>query len=132
MYYLQVHAFYVTLPPDTPLAVTLSAGGERVLPLSGFAGIDAASSPLRFRACATLDDPAAAEGALPVEAPEPLLAPGWFDCFDARSIALALARGEARAVLSRREVARGVDRVLAIHQDGRVFAWHQLNGTLED
>ena len=61
-----------------------------------------------------------------------LVGPGWFDCFDAGEVTRALGTGEARAVLSVREVARGVDRIIAYWPDGRAVAWQQLNGTLEN
>ncbi|MFA7433858.1 MAG: DUF6446 family protein [Gemmobacter sp.] len=131
MYWLQVHAFYDRLPADTPLHVATDAG-PRALSLAGFEGIDATSSPLRFRACARLAEPAELDDALPATRPDPLVAPGWFDCFDAAAIGAALIRGEARGYLSRHEIARGVDRVIAVYPDGRAYAWHQLNGTLEE
>jgi hypothetical protein len=73
---------------------------------------------------------AAGQGA-PVEEPTPLTAPGWFDCFDAAAIGAALEAGEAEAVLGERNARAGVDRVFAVFPDGRVYGWHQLNGTLE-
>ena len=133
MYYLQVYGFYTRLPADTVITVA-PADGTAPLPLrlEGFEGIDATSSPLRFRACARLADAAALDAAAPAPAPTPLLAPGWFACFDAAAIGAALERGDARAVIAQAEVARGVDRIIALYPDGRVFAWHQLNGSLEE
>lgn len=131
MWYLQVYAFYKTLPETTPLRVTTETGVQP-LSLSAFQGIDATSSPLRFRACATLAEPTELATAVPADKPDPLTAPGWFDCFDAEAIGGALKRGEARAFLSQREIARGVDRIIAVFPDGRAYAWHQLNGTLEN
>lgn len=130
MYYVQVYAFYVTLPDSTPLTVATEAGA-RPLTLTRFDGIDATSSPLRFRVCAVLADPSELVGAIPADKPDPLTAPGWFSCFDAATIGGALRRGEARAYLSERNIARGVDRVIAVYPDGRTYGWHQLNGTLE-
>ena len=60
------------------------------------------------------------------EAPTPLTAPGWFDCFDAGKIADALDSGEALAFLSQSAVAPQIDRVVAVFPDGRAYAWHQL------
>lgn len=130
LWYAQTRAFYVELD-----AVTLSAsrpdGSAIALPLAQARGIDAGSSPLRFRACAMLAEGADLSDAMEYETPTPLVAPDWFDCFDAAAIAAALEDGSARALLGTRNIARGVDRVLAVTQEGRVFAWHQLNGTLE-
>ena len=61
------------------------------------------------------------------EGAEPLIAPPWFDCFDAARIGPDVADGPAVAFLSQREIAPGVDRVIAVYPDGRAFAWHQLN-----
>jgi hypothetical protein len=131
MWYLQVYAFYDRLPDTTVLRVTTESGPQP-LSLSAFQGIDATSSPLRFRACVTLAQPGELTGAVPATKPDPLTAPGWFDCFDAASIGAALQRGEAVAWLSEREIHRGVDRIIAVYPDGRAFAWQQLNGTLEN
>lgn len=133
MYYLQVYAFYDRLPADTVLHVAPADGGvPRVLAVQDFEGIDATSSPLRFRACFRLADAAQIADAEPVANPLPLIAPGWFSCFDAAALGAALERGEARAFVAEHEIARGVDRVIAVFPDGRAYAWHQLNGTLEE
>jgi hypothetical protein len=115
------------------LFVTTLTGEVLTLTPETFEGIDADTSPLRFRVCFTLDEAglaAAGQGA-PVEEPTPLTAPGWFDCFDAAAIGAALEAGEAEAVLGERNARAGVDRVFAVFPDGRVYGWHQLNGTLE-
>jgi hypothetical protein len=129
MYWLQVYAFYTRLPADTMLTAEI---GGRAVPLAkrDFAGIDASSSPLRFRACFRID-PGLLAAARPAPRPVPLTAPYWFDCFDAVAIGRALGAGEARAVVAVPEVALGVDRLIAVFPDGRAYAWHQLNGTLE-
>ena len=61
------------------------------------------------------------------DAPTPLIAPGWFDCFDAMQIGAELEAGAAMAFLSEPDIHPGVDRVVAVFPDGRAFAWHQLN-----
>jgi hypothetical protein len=57
----------------------------------------------------------------------PLVAPGWFDCFDAATIGGDLQSGRAVAVLGEENVTYGIDRVIALYPDGRAFAWHQIN-----
>ena len=39
----------------------------------------------------------------------------------------ALETGEATAFLSEKNIHHGVDRVIAVFDDGRAYAWHQLN-----
>jgi hypothetical protein len=131
-WWFQTRAYYT--PIETAQMVVTTLTGEVIaLEPEGFQGIDAETSPLRFRACFTLDDAglaAAGQGAPYAEA-TPLNAPGWFDCYDAAAIGAALQAGDARAVLGTREIRDGVDRVVALFPDGRAYAWHQLNGTLD-
>lgn len=132
LWYAQTRAYFQPLD-QADLVVTLPAEDVAVLTHTGFQGIDAESSPLRFRGCFTLDDAGLAliAQSQPHPDPTPLVAPDWFECFDARALTDALASGAATAVLSVHEIHRGVDRVIAVYPDGRGFAWHQLNGTLE-
>ncbi|MCT8160940.1 DUF6446 family protein [Pseudoruegeria sp. SHC-113] len=137
MYYLQVYAFYERLGPEAGKDVTLVAAATEMpeaMEVAGFTGIDGTSSPLRYRGCFTTPTPPAtlAETFLPYEGAEPLNAPGWFDCFDAKRIGADLGSGAAQAFLSQREIADGVDRVVAVYEDGRAFAWHQLNEKYRD
>lgn len=124
MWYLQEYHFYDRLPPADTMIVQTSAG-PATLPVTDFQGIDADSSPLRWRACAVLAqqpvDP------VPFADATPLGAPGWFDCFDFAQLTDDLASGAAQAVLSQAEIRPDVDRVLAIYPDGRVYGWHQMN-----
>lgn len=136
IYWLQLYAFYDEVAADDA-AITLvnvATGQPEPILIAGFEGIDATSSPLRYRACfetgqslATLtetyaDYPGAA----------PLTGPGWFDCYDAASIGAALERGEALAFLGQRNISDGVDLVVAVFPDGRAFAWRQLNEKYQD
>lgn len=137
MYYLQVYAFYERLGPEAGKDVTLVAAATEMpeaMEAAGFTGIDGTSSPLRYRGCFTTPTPLATLGEtfLPYEGAEPLNAPGWFECFDAKRIGADLESGAAQAFLSQREIADGVDRVIAVYEDGRAFAWHQLNEKYRD
>jgi Family of unknown function (DUF6446) len=129
LYWLQVYGYYRTLPPEAAadLVVTRSDGMELPLPVQAFRGIDAVSSPIRYRACFTPDPLPPVETLTPYPAAEPLIAPGWFDCFDATAIGAALADGSARAMLGQADVHYGIDRVVAVMADGRAYAWHQIN-----
>ena len=138
VYYLQVYAFYEDVPPDdarTKIALTaIHSGAPEALPDTDFQGIDADSSPLRYRACFQVANSLAmlTETFVIIDNAVPLQAPAWFDCFDATDIGEALEEGRALAFLGQAEVADGVDRVVAVMPDGRGFAWHQLNDKYAD
>jgi hypothetical protein len=125
MWYLQVYGYYDTLPPQDRIALT-HAGEDapRDVTVTAFEGIDAISSPIRFRACFTVAEPS---DFAPYEGATPLNAPRWFDCFDAAAIGAALRAGEAQAVTAHANIVYGIDRVAAIFPDGRAYAWHQIN-----
>ncbi len=131
MYYVQVYAFYdeiLAFEADYATFTTMDGTVELLHP-GRFQGIDSESSPIRFRACfesgQTLEELDARYQ--PYDDPRPPNAPFWFECFDARAIGEALAAGEAHAYLGEKDVQYGIDRVMAVTPDGRVFAWHQIN-----
>ena len=148
MYWLQVYAFYepVSFQPGNEIRLTpISSDVPEVIVADNVTGIDANSSPLRFRACFTtpLSQAMLTETYVVYEGAEPLVAPGWFDCFDAVKIGKALGTGEAIAFLSEANInskmdaaggvqPSGIDRVVAVFPDGRAYAWHQLNDILKD
>jgi hypothetical protein len=57
----------------------------------------------------------------------PRNAPDWFDCFDAAAIASELNAGTALAFIGEKNVNFGVDRIVAVSEDGRGYIWHELN-----
>lgn len=124
MYYAQVYGFYDELEAQTVYAVA-TPNGELELAISAFQGIDAQSSPLRYRACFQI------EGEVPelatYAAPTPLNAPGWFSCFDAAQIGADLEAETAQGVLVHANAPYGFDRVMALYPDGRAFVWPQIN-----
>jgi hypothetical protein len=131
MYYLQEYAFYHPasfVAGDEIELTALATGLPEAIPVKDLQGIDAESSPLRFRACFTtiLDQPTLTEGFEIYDKAVPLNAPSWFDCFDAARIGAALESGEAIAFLGKADVARDVDSVVAVFSDGHGYAWHQL------
>lgn len=136
VYYLQEHAFYapVSFAPGAEIALTPIVGGvPEAIVADNITGIDADSSPLRFRACFTtpMTQAMLTETYFTYPEPMPLVAPGWFDCFDAVEIGEALERGEALAFLGQANIHPDVDRVVAVFADGRAYAWNQLNPSAE-
>ena len=132
MYYLQVYGFYteVSGPDVENVQVTTLAGGAPEIILSeNFKAIDADSSPIRYRACFTTPQslPMMTETYALYDEAVPLNAPGWFDCFDADEIGAALEEGSALAFLGTFNVIYGIDRIVAVHDDGRGWVWHQIN-----
>ncbi|MEI2685855.1 MAG: DUF6446 family protein [Cypionkella sp.] len=132
IYWLQEYAFY------TPIAFTRANQIELTLIETGLpepilaenvTGVNADSSPIRFRACFTTPQSMAmlTETYKIYEGAQPLNAPSWFPCFDAGKIGDALESGEAVAFLSQANIAPDVDRVVAIFPDGRAFAWQQFH-----
>jgi hypothetical protein len=137
LYYTQVYAYYSEVRFGDPAAemrlVSLVSGLPEPILAEDFQGIDASSSPLRFRACFATPQSLAmmTETYLAEEHPVPLTGPGWFSCYDAQAIGAALERGEALAFLSEPEIHPGVDRIIAVFADGRAYAWHQLHPDAE-
>jgi hypothetical protein len=131
MYYLQVYAYYdeITAQEGDIILPAADGGAPIVLPVANFRGIDATSSPLRYRACFDTDISLAALAATAQAMPfaEPRIAPRWFDCFDARQIGADLQSGAATAYLSIANLQYGIDRVIAFYPDGRAFMWHEIN-----
>lgn len=136
VYYTQVYAYYDVLPDNSvQIRLTPVAGGApETIIARDVRAIDADSSPLRFRACFTTPMSLAllTETYDIIDAAEPRVGPGWFDCYDAASIGAALESGEAIGFLAQRDIHEGFDRVVAIFPDGRGFAWHQPNEKSED
>lgn len=137
LWYTAERAFYETVafrPGEEIRLVPLVGDQPEPIVVQGIEGIDASSSPIKFRACFTtpLSLAMLSETYRSYEGAEPLIAPSGFDCFDAAAIGQALETGEALAFLFEPEIHKGVDRVVAVFADGRAYAWHQLNGSLAD
>ncbi|MCF6443792.1 DUF6446 family protein [Nereida sp. MMG025] len=131
LYYLQVYAFYDEVSSDAEdvRLTTYATQAPEPIPFDNFQGIDANSSPLRYRACFTtpLSDALLTETYVSIENAEPRTAPSWFDCFDAEAIGAALEDGQAFAYMGTENITYGIDRIVAIFPDGRGYAWHQIN-----
>jgi len=131
LYYVQIYAFYeeVAAPAEGVMLITLANAEPEVIPVEAFKAIDADSSPIRYRACFTTPYSLGllTETFKMVENMSPRNAPGWFDCFDAEAIGTELEAGTALTFLSQKNVHYGVDRIVAITNDGRGYIWHELN-----
>lgn len=136
MYALQLYAFYDEVPEsDLQIQLTsLVSGMPEPILASNVQAIDADSSPIRYRACFTTDHSQAmlTETYVVYDTPDPLTGPGWFDCYDAQEIGETLKAEKAIAYLSQANIAQGVDRVVAIFDDGRGFVWHQISPDFQD
>lgn len=130
LWYAQTHGYYAEI--EGPVTLTLATDeGLVTLPATEVRAISSQSSPLGFRACfahdLSLDAVQSELSATPLPGAAPTIAPPWFDCFDADAIGALLASGEARAFTAFENVAFGVDRIVALTDDGRGWGWHQLN-----
>lgn len=132
IYYLQIYAFYepvVANGVDDVQLTSLVSELPETVPYDKFEAIDANSSPIRYRACFTtpLSQALLSETYVAVEYPVPLVAPGWFSCFDAKVIGKDLEDSKALAFMGTKNITYGVDRIIAIYPDGRGFAWNEIN-----
>ncbi|MEM9050095.1 MAG: DUF6446 family protein [Pseudomonadota bacterium] len=124
LWYYQVHAYYERIT-----GVTLIDVAGNAVPVSGYDGIDAFTSPLKIRACFRTD-PAVFADLPAAQDAAPLVAPYWFECFAADAITADLAVGRAVAHVAEDTTPDGVDysilTYVAIYPDGRGFLWRQF------
>jgi hypothetical protein len=126
LWYAQVYAKYEVTDGQ---ANVLAGGVER--PVDGYVGIDSVTSPLKLRGCFAVDPASLAD--LPVaEAPTPLSAPGWFDCFDYAQLTMDIEAGQAVVYVAGVEERNAADRLIAVYPDGRAYEWRQLNAKYLD
>lgn len=139
LWWFQTRAYYQRSDGATAIEI---AGLS--LPVSEHAQIDATTSPLKLRACFRLSDPADLSRAIDAAAPltaearaagvplEPLVAPGWFDCFDAKTLTGLADQPNTRIMVAARNQPDGFDLVAMILPDGRGWLWRQLNETYRE
>ena len=129
LYYLQVYGYYDEVAGGDVQLVSVVSNMPEPIPFEGLQAIDADSSPIRYRACFSTEYslPLLTETYVLADSATPRNAPGWFDCFDAAAIGEALEAGTALAFLSQKNIHFGVDRIVAITDDGRGYVWHELN-----
>ena len=133
LFYLQIFSFYEEVLPDgvTDVAI-LQKQNElpEIINYSNFRAISSDSSPIRYRACfdTTEDLDTLRSRYLVYNDAEPRIAPYWFDCFNAEELGLSLRDGVSGEVfLSQKNIMYGVDRVVAILENGKGYVWHEIN-----
>jgi hypothetical protein len=129
MYYLQVYGLYDEVKTSDVQLVSVVDDLPELISFDNFQAIDSQSSPIRYRACFTTDLSISllSETYVGLEKASPRNAPKWFDCFNAAAIGAELAAGTAVSFLGQKNVHFGVDRIVAITDDGRGYIWHDLN-----
>lgn len=131
VWWFQTRHYYEAIPASAAEVrlTSLVSGRPEAILADGVEAIDATSSPIRYRACFTTPMSVAllTESYRPYADAEPLTGPGWFSCYDASEVGEALEDGRALAFLGEANVVFGIDRVVAIGQDGRGYVWHQIN-----
>ena len=136
MYYMQVYAFYeeVEAKNVTVELTSIVSGEPEEIIADDFQGIESISAPIGFRGCFTtpMSLSLLTETYVAYEGAEPLIGPGWFSCYDAKTIGADLESGVALPFLGHKNIADGIDRVVAVYPDGRAYIWHQINEKYAD
>ena len=132
MYYAQVYAYYYDIEAngESDVMLTPLAGGAPVITsYSDFQAIDRESSPLAYRACfyTDLTLPEAARLYEPYEGASPRVTPHWFTCYQGEEIGAQIEAGRAHVFTGKRNIEYGIDRVVAITDQGRGYVWHEIN-----
>jgi hypothetical protein len=129
MYYAQEHAYYEEVTVHDVQLVSVVDDLPESISFDDFEAIDAASSPIRYRACFTTDLSLSmlTETYVGLETVKLRNAPSSFDCFDAGAIDAELNAGTALPFLGQKNVHFGVDRIVVITDDGRGYIWHDTN-----
>ena len=129
LWWFQTRAYYTEVGPDHV------PGLAGQFAISDWQGIDASSSPLKFRACFRIPEADAqrfVDDNYEIANATPLVAPDWFPCFDAGRLTEDLASGRAEGYFMGASGHDGVDRYMALYRDGRAYLWHQLNERFSD
>ena len=121
LWYFQNYAYY-----DEVTDVTEVTAYGDAFPIADYRGINADTSPLKLRACFTVDWDYFPSDEYKLVA-EPLVAPAWFNCFNAEQITLDILNDKAVAILAAENEIYGFSRYIAQYEDGRAFMWRQIN-----
>jgi hypothetical protein len=121
LWYSQTYAYYER---QDGLNEVVAFGDA--FPAKNYRGIDAETSPLKLRACFTVDWDYAPSQTYKAVA-EPLTAPSWFGCFDAEAISNDIQADKATVILAEKNEPFGFSRYIAQYPDGNAFMWRQIN-----
>lgn len=121
LWYSQTYAYYER---QDGLEEVVAYGDA--FPVTNYRGIDANTSPLKLRACFTVDWDYSPSDEFKAEA-EPLTAPSWFECFDAETITKDIEAGNAIAILAEKNQPFGFSRFIAQYPAGNAYMWRQMN-----
>ena len=94
--------------------------------VQNYRGIDGESSPLKLRACFDVDWEYYPSSAHQEEA-TPLIAPNWFDCFDAEALQADITSGDASVILAEENMPFGFSSYIAQYANGQAYMWRQIN-----
>lgn len=125
LWYFQTQAFYATVTDVDEIIVQ-----GQVLPVVHYQGIDADTSPLKLRACFRIRDGVAPDALAHfprADGATPLIAPAWFDCFDAPALQKGIDDGPLRPITAAENEPWGFDRIVATWPDGTGVMWRQMN-----
>ncbi len=119
LYYANSYAYYQKSNFDEHIIQTDS--GQ--IKLTNVEKIDALTSPLKIRICADKID---GHGLKPAENPTPLVAPAWFECFDAAQITKGIEAGTIQTFVANKNKPWGFDALIST--DGqKSWYWRQFN-----
>jgi len=121
LWYSQTYAYY---EQQNGLEEVLVGGNS--FDVSNYYGIDADTSPLKLRACFSVDWDYSLSKEFK-DLAEPLTAPSWFDCFDAEIISKDIKAGNANVILAEKNIPFGFSRFIAQYPDGKAYMWRQIN-----
>lgn len=125
LWYFQTAAFYARVTDVTEIDVQ-----GHSLQVVKYQGIDADTSPLKLRACFRIRDGVAPDALAHFPRADdatPLVAPAWFDCFDAPALQAGIDAGPLRPIVAGANEPWGFDRIVATWPDGRGVMWRQMN-----
>lgn len=121
LWYSQTRAYYYDVTDVTEISIQ----GE-AFPVTEYRGIDADTSPLKMRACFTVDwDYWPTKESQTIA--KPLGAPPQFDCFNAKQITDDLASYSATVILADENRPYGFDVFIVLYPDGNAYMWRQIN-----